>query len=240
MNKKTLLFLLVGAFVVFALYSSFKTQTFGSPIGVSTMQVDINFGDGSSTSKNWGYYIYDDCTVDMPGYVFYEGGKYVNIFTGQVVTDPTNQGGGYQFRNSVYGNPKSLGNYGFTTSRPRQEPSCIQEIINFAKSANVELTQVVYINTTIVQTIENNTITYICPDGYKTYNENDCTGHAVIEKIYTNQTIYLCNGQPTVNAQDCEEEAVPVTTTQENNAPLYAGLIIGGIVLGYIISRLKR
>lgn len=196
----------------------------GDPIGYTPMTVYVYEKTASgytSYGKSWSALNYQNCTADYPTYFVAPANKFVDKYGN--VYDSYDEGtwlmgNRYRFPKTVY--VKSTGNNGFTESAPRQDPGCVQAITAFAQSAGVNITLVQYVNQTVTEVVVNEVTKYKCSDGYVADTIAGCVGHDKVERIYTNQTIYICagSGTPVSDPADCETSAPAVPVTHERTA----------------------
>jgi hypothetical protein len=207
-TKSTVIIVAIVAVVLLAAIARFGgLYAIGDPVGSSSVTVKIYDTSGSTSTKTWTTIKYNECTADIPNFNTYTANMRVDSSGKDCAVGQACVGNTYLVSQTVYGT--TLGSGSITTNKPRQHPTCVQEITNFAKSAGVNITQVVYLNDTVTETIVNNVVKYTCGDGVVVDTVSGCIGHDRVQTIYVNQTIYMCDGVPSLDPKDCVS-SVPV------------------------------
>jgi len=207
--KNSLKLLVIALILGALLWSEFGSQAIGDPIAPNT-QVNVKIYDtsGGISTKTWGQVNYGYCAANMPGYAYAPANALVDT-CGNVIQNVQSRicpGNAYKYPNDVYFMPGLTGNGQFTGDKPRQHPDCAAEILAYAQSAGVNVTNVVFVD-----------------------REN-----TVIKEIVTNQTVYVCSetGQFISDPSQCTAaEVVPVTETSRGVWLYFAlgAVIVGGL-----------
>lgn len=154
----------------------------------SGLRMSILYRSGGADTKSYALWRYADCTPDFPNYVFYKANTY-HYADGRVAPSTSAQTLGanlYSPNRDVYA--FSPGWERFTTARPRQHPDCVAEIRAFAQSANVNVTEVVFVtnerNVTVTERVYVNQTVYVCEDGQFATDSSACSSPVAVAKPY--------------------------------------------------------
>lgn len=233
--KKNTWLIIGGLLVVAVLFAQFRTQAIGDPTGHLYNNLYVSVYDtknGGITNDQLDIPVYAECTANMPDYKTITAPVWLD-FCGNTVSDTSYENvkltcsgvGGrlYKYPSASLSKPVYITNPVLvdkqTYNKPRQHPECIQQIIDFADSAGINLTRVEYVTST-------NTV-------YDT----------ITNTVLKNQTVYVCsNGKTTLVREDCFNNgsvSSEHSVFSEGNKWIYVVLVAAAILL-FLLLRKKR